>query len=183
MSEKDQSSFSVLSSVNVEGFVRGKNGFKYLSWAHAVQELQQRFPQATWEHREWNGLPFLKTSAGCFVEMSLTINGITRKQLHPILDYRNQPILEPNAFQVNTSLQRALAKVIALHGLGLYVYAGEDLPPSEQEALQQARLELIDLLKAHSKYDNNNAKIVNNMNYENIMERISFYRSKGAQNA
>jgi len=58
----------------------------------------------------------------------LTVQGITLSQIHPVLDARNRPILEPTAFDINTSIQRCLVKAIALHGLGLYVYAGEDLP-------------------------------------------------------
>jgi hypothetical protein len=49
----------------------------------------------------------------------------------PVMDHRNRPIVEPDAFQLNTAMQRALVKAIALHGLGLYIYAGEDLPPGE----------------------------------------------------
>lgn len=64
------------------------------------------------------------------------MDGVTLSQIHPVLDHRNKPIQQPNAFDINTSIQRCLVKAIALHGLGLYVYAGEDLPPdvkAEQE--------------------------------------------------
>ena len=62
-----------------------------------------------------------------------------RTQIHPVLDHRNQTINEPNAFEINTSIQRCLAKAIALHGLGLYIFAGEDLP--EPDALTQTQID------------------------------------------
>ncbi len=65
---------------------------------------------------------------GVFVEVAVTVQGITLSQIHPVLDGRNRPILAPTCFDINTSIQRALVKSIALHGLGLYIYAGEDLP-------------------------------------------------------
>ncbi len=70
----------------------------------------------------------MQTEAGCFVQVTVWSGGIARTQVHPVLDNRNQTLEKPNAFQINTSIQRCLAKAIALHGLGLYIYAGEDLP-------------------------------------------------------
>lgn len=174
-----KNAFEVLNKINVEKYVKGKNGFKYLSWSSAVQELLSNFPSANWEHREWDGLPYLQTKSGCFVQVSVTIGDVTRSQLHPVLDYRNQPIQEPNAFQINTSLQRALAKAISLHGLGLYIYQGEDLPPSEKEALDLARVELSDLLAKHNKLTPQAKQAVLNMNYDDIQNKIAEYRNKG----
>jgi hypothetical protein len=68
------------------------------------------------------------TDLGVFVEVAVTVQGICLSQIHPVLDSRNRPILAPTAFDINTSIQRCLVKAIALHGLGLYIYAGEDLP-------------------------------------------------------
>ena len=70
----------------------------------------------------------MMTAAGAFVKVKLWVGGICREQVHPVLDNRNQAIEQPNAFHVNTSIMRCLTKAIALHGLGLYIYAGEDLP-------------------------------------------------------
>ncbi len=70
----------------------------------------------------------------CIVKVAVTVQGITLSQIHPVLDARNRPILAPNAFDINTSIQRCLVKAIALHGLGLYIYAGEDLPHASTEA-------------------------------------------------
>jgi hypothetical protein len=78
-------------------------------------------------------MPYIKTELGYFVEVAVTVEGITHSQIHPVLDNNNRPIASPNSFQINTSIQRALVKAIALHGLGLYIYAGEDLPDVEGE--------------------------------------------------
>jgi hypothetical protein len=108
--------------------VEKKNGFSYVSWPFAVAELRKRHPEATWEVVRFEGLPYQQTPAGVFVEVAVTVNGIRLSQIHPVLDHANKPIKEPTAFQINTSIQRCLVKAIALHGLGLFVYAGEDLP-------------------------------------------------------
>lgn len=120
--------FARLNAVNVNDAVEKKGGFSYLSWPYAVAQLRLADPGATWEVRRFNGIPFLITEAGVFVEVAVTVQGITLSQIHPVLDGRNRPLLAPTAFDINTSLQRCLVKAIALHGLGLYIYAGEDLP-------------------------------------------------------
>jgi hypothetical protein len=129
----DKSSFARLSGINVNDHVEKKGQFSYLSWPYAVAQLRLADPAATWEVRRFDGLPFLRTDAGYFVEVAVTVEGVTLSQLHPVLDSKNRPILEPTVFDLNTSLQRALVKAIALHGLGLYVYAGEDLPTMTDE--------------------------------------------------
>jgi hypothetical protein len=102
--------------------------------------------------------------------------GITKK-IHPVLDNRNQPIEKPNAFHINTSIQRALAKTIALHGLGLYIFAGEDLPepnaltPDEETKLyslaKSIGVELVrDLKDKVSKME------INANNYEACIEKV-----------
>jgi len=130
--------FTRLSSINVSEHIEKKGGFSYLSWPFAVSELRNADPAAVWEIRRFNGLPYLATELGVFVEVAVTVQGITLSQIHPVLDGRNRPILAPNAFDINSSLQRCLVKAIALHGLGLYVYAGEDLPHSTQESANES---------------------------------------------
>ena len=73
------------------------------------------------------------------VQVSVDIESVVRSQVHPILDNRNNTIMEPNSFEVNTSIQRCLAKAIALHGLGLYIFAGEDLPEGEPLSEEQTK--------------------------------------------
>jgi len=120
--------FATLSAINVNDHVEKKGRFSYLSWPYAVSQLRQSDPTATWEVRRFDGLPYLACDAGVFVEVAVTVQNITLSQLHPVLDAHNRPILAPTAFDINTSIQRCLVKAIALHGLGLYIYAGEDLP-------------------------------------------------------
>jgi len=124
----DSNYFALLNQINVNDHVEKKGQFSYLSWPYAVAQLRLADPSAFWEVRRFDGLPYLKTETGYFVEVAVTVQGITLSQVHPVLDAKNQPIYEPTAFDINTSLQRCLVKAIALHGLGLYIYAGEDLP-------------------------------------------------------
>jgi len=122
-----------------------KGQFNYLSWAYAVEELRKLKPDATWRVvKDENGYPYTSTPAGHFVEVEVTVDDISLSQIHPVLDHRNQTLEQPNAFQINTSIQRCLAKAIALHGLGLYIFRGEDLP--EADSLNGKQLKEIDSL-------------------------------------
>ena len=78
-------------------------------------------------------VPYLRDKSGCFVKVSVTINGRERTEMLPVLDHRNKTVPNPDAFQINTSIKRCLAKCLALHGLGLYIYRGEDLPFEEEK--------------------------------------------------
>ena len=120
--------FERLNRINVSEHIEKKGNFSYLSWPFAVAQLRLADPTASWEVRRFEGLPYLRSETGYFVEVAVTVQGITLSQIHPVLDGRNQPIAEPTAFDINSSIQRCLVKAIALHGLGLYIYAGEDLP-------------------------------------------------------
>lgn len=120
--------FARLAAINVSDHIEKKGGFGYLSWPFAVAQLRLADPTARWEVCRFNGLPYLASELGVFVEVAVTVQGVTLSQIHPVLDGRNRPILSPTAFDINTSIQRCLVKAIALHGLGLYIYAGEDLP-------------------------------------------------------
>ena len=127
----DNNYFARLNPINVSDHLERKGEFAYLSWPYAVAQLRLADPTAIWEVRRFEGLPFLKTDTGYFVEVAVTVQGLTLSQIHPVLDGKNRPIFEPTAFDINTSIQRCLVKAIALHGLGLYIYAGEDLPEGE----------------------------------------------------
>lgn len=125
--------FSQLAAVNVGEHIERKGQFSYLSWPFAVAQLRQFDETATWEVRRFDGLPYLATDCGTFVEVAVTVRGVTLSQIHPVLDARNKPLPAPSVFDINTSIQRCLVKAIALHGLGLYIYAGEDLPATAEE--------------------------------------------------
>lgn len=127
MSEQSNT-FRTLFQIDVAKHVEMKGQFAYLSWPFAVAQLRLADPTAYWEVRRFEGLPYLSTDLGFFVEVAVTVQGVTLSQIHPVLDHKNRPLLAPTPFDINTSIQRALVKAIALHGLGLSIYAGEDLP-------------------------------------------------------
>ena len=142
--------FTELDQVDVTKHIEKKGKFSYLSWAYAVRELKKRHPSATWTVHEWDGIPFINTECGFFVKVTVTVNLIDMTQVHPVLDHQNKPLTAPNAFHINTSIQRCLAKCIALHGLGIHLYAGEDLPLSPPLDEKQVQI-LLDALKDNDK--------------------------------
>ncbi|PFQ65882.1 hypothetical protein COK18_07840 [Bacillus cereus] len=137
--------FSKLAQIDCKEHVEKKGRFSYLSWAWAVKKLREVDPTATWEVKRFDGVPYLKTDCGYFVEVEVTVQGLPLSQIHPILNNQNKPIAEPNSFDINTSIQRCLVKAIALHGLGLYIYAGEDLPEIQEEMITAQQVGAIKL--------------------------------------
>lgn len=134
--------YDTLSEVNVNDFTEKKGQFTYLSWADTLNVLLKHYPEATWDViTDHNGFPYTNTPAGCFVTVAITIEGITRTQVHPVLDHRNQTVKDPNAFQINTSIQRCFSKCVSLFGLALYIYRGEDLPEAPQHRFKKGERE------------------------------------------
>ena len=131
---EQSNTFRSLFQIDVSKYVEMKGQFSYLSWPFAVAQLRLADPSAYWEVRRFDGLPYLNTELGFFVEVAVTVQGVTLSQIHPVLDNKNRPILAPSPFDINTSIQRSLVKAIALHGLGLNIYAGEDLPDLHEGA-------------------------------------------------
>ena len=123
--------FKELLAVDCSNKVEKKGKFNYLSWAFAVEQVGAIHPDWTYDIKRFDGMPYLKSELGYFVEVGVTINGIERTEMMPVLDNRNQPIASPTTFDINTTTKRTLVKAIAMHGLGLYIYAGEDLPSDE----------------------------------------------------
>ena len=163
-----------------------KGQFNYLSWAYAVEELRKLKPDATWRViKDNDGFPYTATPAGAFVEVEVTVDDISLSQIHPVLDHRNQTIEQPNAFQINTSIQRCLAKAIALHGLGLYIFRGEDLP--EADPLSQRQLDELDSWLrqiadddftelVNSRIDSNK---INTYNYNDVVSKLKSKLEQG----
>ena len=126
--------FSELNSVNVKDKVEKKNGLDYLSWAYAWGELKKLHPDAisTIYHNkdDWNYFTDGKT---CWVKTGVTVNGIEHIEELPVMDYKNHsiPLEKVTSTDINKAIQRSITKAIARHGLGLYLYAGEDLPEDE----------------------------------------------------
>ena len=81
-------------------------------------------------------VPFLRDQSGCYVKVTVTIEGLDRTEILPVLNHVNKPIPNPNSFEINTSIKRCMAKCLALHGLGLYIYRGEDLPFDDEEPVK-----------------------------------------------
>src|SRR6266480_3271245 len=99
-----------LNRINVSEHIEKKGSFSYLSWPFAVAQLRLADAAATWEVRRFDGVPYLKSETGFFVEVAVTVQGVTLSQIHPVLDSKNQPLLSPSSFDINTSIQRALVK-------------------------------------------------------------------------
>ncbi len=120
------SKFNELSKVDCSEFIEKKGSLSYISWASAWQVLCEQCPDSTYEHHE----PVTFPNGEVMVSCTVTVDGISHRMHLPVLDHRNKPIQNPSVFQLNTSMQRCFAKAIGMHGLGLYVYRGEDLPPT-----------------------------------------------------
>jgi Protein of unknown function (DUF1071) len=132
MSEK--TAFERLAAINVSDKTEKKNGLSYLSWAWAVDQLLRHDPMANWVYPE----PKLYGET-MMVFCSVTALGKTMTAQLPVMDYKNKPISNPDSFAVNTAMQRCLAKAIALHGLGLYIYAGEDVPTEDSVVISPVK--------------------------------------------
>ena len=136
--------FLVLNKINVNEHTESKNGLTYLSWAWAWGEVKKVFPDANYTIYEnaqgWNYFTDGKTG---WVKTGVTVNGIEHIEYLPIMDYRNRSIPFENitSFDVNKSIQRSLTKACARHGLGLYIYAGEDLPEDDNKVPEKTPAE------------------------------------------
>jgi len=126
--------FVTLNNINVNGKTEKKNNLTYLSWAWAWAEVKKLFPEATYTiYEDANGLFYHTDGKTCWVKTGVTVNGIEHIEYLPVMDYKNQsiPLEKVTSFDVNKAIQRSLTKAVARHGLGLYIYAGEDLPEAE----------------------------------------------------
>ena len=136
--KEEKNYFVELSKVNVNEMTEKKGKFTYLSWSHAVSELLKRDPKANWTYQE----PTEYEDGTMMVYCTVYAFGIYRTAQLPVLDGRNNAIEKPNAMQVNTAMQRCLAKGISLHGLGLYLYKGEDLPEVDVVPVSEKEFEV-----------------------------------------
>jgi len=128
------SPWSILSKFDVSAQVDKKNNFDYLSWAWAWAYVKEKYPESNFEKHIFrdnqdNPLPFMRDTKGhTYVAVTVTIQGLSHTEIMPVLDFRNKSVPHPDGFEVNKAHQRCLVKAIAFHGLGLNLYAGEDLP-------------------------------------------------------
>ena len=133
-----ESTFATLNAVNCNEHTEKKGNLTYLSWAWAWQIVKSHFPEAHYTIYEspdgWNYFTDGKT---CWVKVGVTIQNLEHIEYLPVMDAKNQSILLTNvkSTDINKAIQRALTKACARHGLGLYIYAGEDLPDAEPRQL------------------------------------------------
>ena len=159
--------FSALYDVDVRGKTKNKNGLSYLSWAAAWAEVKKKFPDATFkiyeqeieikdvtENHETTRVvkrPWFDDGHTGWVKTGVTINGIEHIEELPIMDFKNASLKagDITSANANKSIQRSLTKACARHGLGLYIYEGEDLP-EELKAAEKLQAECMDLISKRS---------------------------------
>ena len=137
---QEPSVFATLNAVNCNQHTEKKGNLTYLSWAWAWQIVKTHFPDATYAiYENPDGWNYFTDGRFCWVKTGVTINGLEHIEYLPVMDARNQsiPFNAVRSTDVNKAIQRSLTKACARHGLGLYIYAGEDLPDSQQQAVQQ----------------------------------------------
>lgn len=175
---EEKNVFEVLNAIDVNEHTEKKGNLTYLSWAWAWSKVKQNYPDAfytVYENKDgWN---YHTDGRTCWVKTGVTINGLEHIEYLPVMDYQNRSIAadKVTSFDVNKAIQRSLTKAAARHGLGLYIYAGEDLP---EVAKEQAVNELGEICleieaakdikeleavyrKYEAKYKNNNSFISN----------------------
>lgn len=138
------SPFEILNGVDVSGHTEKKGNLTYLSWAWAWGELKKRYPMSYYTvYEAANGNPYHTDGKTCWVKTGVTLvdgeTSLEHIEYLPVMDARNRsiPLEQVDSFAVNKTIQRSLTKAIARHGLGLYIYAGEDLPEDAAETEKQ----------------------------------------------
>ncbi len=137
--ENKENYFIKLNSIDVGEKIEQKNGLSYLSWAWAWGEVKKIHPDAIYTIYERDGelgpINYFTDGKTCWVKTGVTINGIEHIEELPVMNYNNKsiPLASVTSFDVNKSIQRSLTKALARHGLGLYIYAGEDLPEESKD--------------------------------------------------
>lgn len=192
---KKNSIFETLFSINVGNHIEKKNGLSYLSWPYAWAEVKKRFPDATYSVKLFgeNNLPYVyDENTGYMVFTNVTINNLTHEMWLPVMDnfnksmksvkytyssnYRKNACVEAaSMFDINKAIMRCLVKNLAMFGLGLYIYSGEDLPENESEKI--SNLHVKSLKKLIENFENSDRLLENILkNYsvdklENISEK------------
>lgn len=142
--EQTKSIFETLNAINVNGKTEKKNGLTYLSWAWAWAEVKKAYPDAQYKiYEREDGCIYWTDGRTCWVKTGVTIGGQEHIEYLPIMDYRNAaiPADKVTSTDANKAIQRSLTKACARHGLGLYIYAGEDLPEPEKTPAQEQTAE------------------------------------------
>jgi hypothetical protein len=178
--------FETLSQINVNEHTEKKGKFTYLSWAWAWATLKKHYPASTFEkhqfqrsHQQGMGIsPYMLDESGyAYVQASVTVEGMTLSETFPVLNNKNKPIQNPSSFDVNTALQRCLVKAIAYHGLGLYIYAGEDIP-TDGSSDDSAELKELQRLCKQRGRDYASALSWMSLNSKTVTEAIASFEAK-----
>lgn len=141
-----KSVFETLNAINVQEHVEQKNGLSYLSWAWAWAEVKKLYPLARYKiyerETEWGEVNYFTDGRTCWVKTGVEIEGLEHIEELPVMDYKNKsiPYDKVTSFDVNKAIQRSLTKALARHGLGLYIYAGEDLPEVDKQKEEEKEL-------------------------------------------
>lgn len=141
MENNKKSVFETLNTINVSGKTEKKNGLTYLSWAYAWAEVKKLYPTAQYhvyerDTQQYGPVNYFTDGKTCWVKVGVTIEGMEHVEMLPVMNFKNQSIQldKVTSCDVNKAIQRAITKAIGRQGLGLYVYAGEDLPESESQS-------------------------------------------------
>lgn len=199
--------FEELSKINVNDKTESKNGLTYLSWTWAWSELKKRYPDATYEIKKFeNNLPYVyDENTGYMVFTTMTIDNLTYEMWLPVMDGNNKAMLnrgytyqvkeyidgkftgkykekevEPaTMFDINKTIMRCLVKNIAMFGLGIYIYAGEDLPEGYEISVEEAEKIIIDF----GKYKGKTLKEIKEINYNYLYWLIDNSTSESLKQA
>ena len=177
--------FETLYNINVNEHKEEKNGLSYLSWAWAWAEVKSHYPDAVYTIEKFNGLPYVYDElTGYMVYTTVTIEGITHEMWLPVMDgankamkskpytyktkYGEKTVDAATMFDVNKTIMRCLVKNLAMFGLGLYIYAGEDLPESEQMAYPSRDEMMKEVAKSYPEGSKNLAALLATFNVDSL---------------
>lgn len=152
---KTKSVFETLNSIDVSEYTEKKGNLTYLSWAWAWTKVKENYPDATYKiYENAQGLIYHTDGKTCWVKTSVTIDGIENTEYLPVMDNRNNsiPLANITSRNVNDSIQRSLTKACARHGLGLCIYAGEDLPEVVANEKKQQQAQQVQAVVGEAQY-------------------------------
>ena len=134
---KSKSVFETLSAINVYDYIDKRGGLSYVSWANAWMLLKKEYPNASRKiyESEHTGLNYFSDGSTCYVKVGVTIEKQEIVDMLPVMDFRNKSISvdKLTSMDVNKAIQRSTVKSIAMHGLGVSLYTGEDIPEPTPE--------------------------------------------------
>lgn len=183
-----QKVFGLLNSINVNANKSQKNNLDYLSWAWAWQVVKKEFPEATYQvYENKDELNYHTDGRTAWVKVGMTIEGLEHIEYLPVMDFKNKsiPLDKVTSMDVNKAIQRALVKAIARHGLGLYIYAGEDLPDLTEEQIalekEKARIRAVQPLLDRAKelgYKKAQLDEIKGYEYEDVKNTILMWEKE-----